>query len=1036
MRQTLWLFGWLLLWSAGVLGEAHTDGSVGPVRELSGQFAIPQDLGTLQGHNLFHSFASFRIQPGESATFTGSNAIQNVISRVTGTAPSTFNGPLISRVGRADVYFINPNGVSFGPGGSVDVPAAFTVSTASELRFADGGLFSAEQPAASVLSEAAPESYGFLGNQAGQIALKLADVSAAPQAKLAWVGRAISLDGATLGAPAGQIHLTAVGDGTAVVPVQGAADAGRGGLNLSDSVLDVSGAGGGGMTLVGGAVDIAGSRLHARNTGSTPAPASPAIYLQADSLSLSAGSELRSNAEASGRGGAILLKVAGSMGLRDSVVRTSVRPNASGAGGQLTVTAADLSLSSEGEGNTALLTNSAGGGQAGSIRVTARDGLSLERDNFIASYAFGTGATGAVEIAAPTVFLDSGAAIEAYAFSGSSGGVGTVDLWAEKSVTLDHGSDISAGTGGAGQAGRVRLTAGQLSLDHESWIDAKTWEDATGDAGQVDIHSSGTVSLRGQSYISARTDLSGDAGMVSLTAGRLDLSDANITASAGANAGGAAGRVSVIAAGDITLSNSTLLANAAARPTPLGQASLSIEAGGTVTLDAKSSLQANTIGPAAAGRIEVTAPRLIMRGGAGISASAIPREDGSAPGAAGRVVVDAPDGIELRDASIISATARGGGAGGQVELTARRGAIRVLEEGQVAANTFGGGQAGGVALTARRVLIDTGLVGSSPIFDPAQAASAGGVIAIRASDTVTLRRGGAVSTSTYAQGDAGRVTIHAGQAVTLNAGAVSSVTTGAGRGGVIDVSARTVCLSGPSANIETTALAGADGAAGAVRLTAREGLAIQAGGSITSSAQGAGAAGPISIQAGSVWLDRAQITTEAQQGDGGPIRMWLADGGVLRLRDAAITTSVLGRMRGDGGDIEMDGGFLVLETGFIQANTTAPSARGGDIRAHPQGVLSSGGTLTVGGDQPAARAQGQFGDNVIQAAAPDGVNGVIDLGPPRLDVSGTVAKLNGQPIDSADLARDRCDGRQGSSFGRAGPGALPPVTGATPLASP
>ena len=63
--------------------EVVTDGTLGAVESLSGQMTIPQSLGTTAGNNLFHSFQTFNINTGESATFTGSDALKNLINAIT-----------------------------------------------------------------------------------------------------------------------------------------------------------------------------------------------------------------------------------------------------------------------------------------------------------------------------------------------------------------------------------------------------------------------------------------------------------------------------------------------------------------------------------------------------------------------------------------------------------------------------------------------------------------------------------------------------------------------------------------------------------------------------------------------------------------------------------------------------------------------------------------------------------------------------------------------------------------------------------------
>jgi filamentous hemagglutinin family protein len=119
-----------LLAAGSVHAQIVTDGSVGPKTSLSGpQVEIGADLGTRRGDNLFHSFERFGIAPGQTATFTGPGTIRNVIGRVTGGEISTIDGTLASRVGQADLYFLNPAGVMFGPNAQLDLPGSLHVGT-------------------------------------------------------------------------------------------------------------------------------------------------------------------------------------------------------------------------------------------------------------------------------------------------------------------------------------------------------------------------------------------------------------------------------------------------------------------------------------------------------------------------------------------------------------------------------------------------------------------------------------------------------------------------------------------------------------------------------------------------------------------------------------------------------------------------------------------------------------------------------------------------------------------------------------------
>ena len=66
---------------------------------------------------------------------------------------------------KAAFWFINPAGIVFGPGASVDVPAAAYFSTAQRIAFGDGRVLNAATPTGSTLSMAAPSAFGFLGGQ-------------------------------------------------------------------------------------------------------------------------------------------------------------------------------------------------------------------------------------------------------------------------------------------------------------------------------------------------------------------------------------------------------------------------------------------------------------------------------------------------------------------------------------------------------------------------------------------------------------------------------------------------------------------------------------------------------------------------------------------------------------------------------------------------------------------------------------------------------------------------------------------------------
>ena len=374
--------GFLLLSALPSLSHAQItlDGSLGPRGALNGpHYTISDRMGQIRGSNLFHSFGQFNLSRGESATFTGPNTISNILSRVTGGSPSSIDGTIRSQIPGAHLYVLNPSGVLFGPNASLDVSGSFHVSTADYLRLADGARFAARLSATSTLSVAPPVAFGFLGPQPAAMTVQGSTLQVPEGATLSVVSGDAQIVGGTLQAPSGRIQIASVAAAGEVLPVtagpapdlQVDSFPRLGRIALSQRArVDASGNGGGAVLIRGGHLLVDNAFMFADNQGTRDGAGLGLDLRITAEARIANRAFLTTDSLGAGRARALRL-TAGSVHLEDAVIRS--RPSASGAGGDVLVQAGTIALT-----NGAQIASSTGGpGQAGTVRVTATDTLTL-----------------------------------------------------------------------------------------------------------------------------------------------------------------------------------------------------------------------------------------------------------------------------------------------------------------------------------------------------------------------------------------------------------------------------------------------------------------------------------------------------------------------------------------------------------------------------------------------------------------------------------------------------------------------------------
>jgi filamentous hemagglutinin family protein len=949
--------------------QIRTDASLGHgAQSLTGPaFTIPQSLGLLSGPNLFQSFSIFNLAPNESANFTTTSAgISNVISRVTGGTASSIQGTLAlsPAFGAPNLFFINPAGVTFASGASINVPGAFHVSTANYLKFADGRFYS-DLGHTSSFSTLAPEAFGFLGTTRAPIAINDNSFLGVCCAPISIVAGDVSVNFATVATfGGGDIVVGAVGADKVEVPLTGALPSLHGTLSIinggSINALATS-TDSGAIRVSAGNVMIDSSNsgfftgINADTPSGSAGNAKSVTVAASGSMTLSGSGMIGTSSESSGSAGLVVVDVGGALSLASGA---RINSQASDVGNALGVEVNAGSITINGQGGVPIAGiesfASAGTGNAGPVRVNSTGNITVENGGFIGGSSFTPG-------------------------NGSS-----VTVSAKGNLLVINEGAISSDADNLGAAGNVSVNAANITLigasNSTTGISSSSQTAQSGAAGNVAVTTPGALVIESGSQIASNTQSAHDAGQVSVDAGSISINGENVNVTTGITsialkALGNAGSISVSAKGALSIVNG-------------GE----IDSGSVLSLG----------GP---GRIVVNAGSLFIdgegnHGGAGISTSSNSFASG-------------------RDSDVL------------VNVS---GQLTILSGGFIDADAFLVGNGGAVRVNAGNLTIDgqgtleTGI--TSQAFSGAFTANAGSV-EVDARGTLEVLNAGVISSSTGSRGHAGSVVVNARDIVVEGAHSTidaAAFFTSSGQTGNVSVTALrslTIADSGVLSILNSAHAANPHAIVPSELIVSAPDITLSRGGLINAASTGNVDAGNILINFSDVMrLDPSAITTATLSGNGGSIT--IRGGSALILDQSAIITSGFGAS-GNGGDIFIKADVLVLDSGFIQANTAAANASGGTVRIDVESLLASQNSLFVGGNTPFVFDPSIPGFNVIQAAAPTGLSGVIDISTPVLNLSGSLSALGVRLLDRGALGRNRCQTSGGSSLALAGRGGFAPA---------
>ncbi len=453
-----------------------------------------------------------------------------------------------------------------------------------------------------------------------------------------------------------------------------------------------------------------------------------------------------------------------------------------------------------------------GKGDAGSVTIKAKDTVTLDgenRDGILSTIssnvipgAVGNG--GEVRIDTRNLTVRNGAQITGNTFGEGSGG--TIIINAKDTVTLDGESGngffpsaigSSVAPSAVGNGGEVRIDTKNLTLTNGAQIQNGTFGKGSGNT--ITINVTDTISLDGTDgdgvgsaiTTSVQPNATGNAGEVDITSKNLFVTNGAFISSSTLGEGDA-NSVTVRVSDSIQLSGSS----------PNGR-------GGLFTI----ALENNGNG----GDLAVFTDELIVSDGASISASNFPTIEERNPGTgeAGDITIEAnsillendgrinaatqsPTGeganiilkvtedIILRNNSLISAETFKEATGGSINLTARN--LSLESDSNFNTSTFGEGDSGRILITTDKAVTLSGA--DTALLNTVEAGATGNSqgISIEA-ESLSVTDGAEISASTSGIGNAGNITLNTPQLTIDQNSSISAFTEATGDGGTITINA-------------------------------------------------------------------------------------------------------------------------------------------------------------------------------------------------------------------------------------------------------
>lgn len=616
--------------------------------------------------SLFHSFSNFNVDSGAIVTFEDPG-VSSIFSRVTGNSLTNIDGTL-KVDGPANLYLLNPNGIIFGSGASLDLSGSFLSSTADSILFEENQEFSASsQNSPSLLSVSVPLGLQF-GNAANPISIAgdghaltydprsftvsrgrpSTGLIAAEGQTIALIGGNVSLDGGNLLALGGSVEIGSVAAGSRV------------NLSADESRFNIS---------YPDAISFQDISLQQRSSIDVSGDDAGSVRLEGRNVRIEESSAIFAKVEKSGNG-EIIINASDSISVTGEIPATAPT--------MITGASIEIGNGAIGDGNSliALNANQVGLFQAGQIGI----GMA------------GEGSAGSLLVSADTVVADGGdenspsslyaAVLPAYRIGGAAiGQGGDLTINAEQ-LNVTNGAQLSTSTFDGGNAGNLTVNAQDIRVVGRNTLNVKA-----------------SSSIRSISEIPPLNFLlprfpsvaegSGDSGTVTLNAARILITDA-AQVGVGTISNNSGGSLVVNASESIELIGGDSNGRSGLFASALGDRRI------------PPSVASTGIG----GSIDINTRQLTVLDGATINVSTVPSEAQTAgngipgQGTAGDININATD-INIKNGGFITANTS---AGDRANITIQSDSLVLREGGSITTNATNAATGGDIKIDTEALI--------------------------------------------------------------------------------------------------------------------------------------------------------------------------------------------------------------------------------------------------------------------------------------------------------------------------------------------